>query len=106
MVAWAVFIAPRLWKSEVPRLSQEDLAFSPAIQAVTARPPSLYLVVDRAAWEGMASGERQDLVLQVGQTAEAAGYTGVNVRLGDGTTVGQWSIMQGAKLIARTREKS
>jgi hypothetical protein len=99
LAAWAIFIAPRMFRTEIPELSRAELSFSPAIQQVTARPPSLYLVVDRAEWRGMTTAQRQDLTLQVGQTAEAVGYTGVNIRYDDGTTVASWTVRQGPKLV-------
>lgn len=106
IVLWMVLVAPRFLRSELPTLTKGELAFSPAIQTVTARPPSLFLVVDGAAWEGMPSDQREELVREVGRTAEAAGYTGVNLRLDSGGTVGQWSVNRGVQLLERPRSKS
>jgi hypothetical protein len=106
LVLWMVIVAPRLFKSEIPTLTRDEVAFSPAIKSVIARPPSLYLVVDGAAWEGMPTDQREDLVRQVGKTAEDAGYSGVNLRLDAGGTVGQWSATRGVQLFERSRERS
>lgn len=100
---WAVLILPRAWAPSIPELSDQDLAFSPAIQQVIARPPSLYLVMDGAKWEGMPQHQREELVRQIGETAGGAGYSGAQLRLDDGTTLAQWSKARGVKLVPRSR---
>lgn len=101
--AWLILILPRSFVPTLPELTQQDLAPSPAIQRVIARPPSLYLEMDRARWNKMAPHEREELVRQIGQTADDAGYSGVQLRLPDGTTLAQWSKGRGVKMIPRNR---
>ena len=103
VAVWAVLILPRAWVPSIPELTDQDLAFSPAIREVIARPPSLYLVMDGAKWEGMPQHERDELVRQIGETAGGAGYSGAQLRLADGTTVAQWSKGRGVKLVPRSK---
>jgi hypothetical protein len=103
VAVWAVLILPRAWAPSIPELGDQDLAFSPAIRQVIARPPSLYLVMDGAKWEGMPQHQREELVRQIGETAGGAGYSGVQLRLDDGTTLAQWSETRGVKLVPRSR---
>lgn len=103
VAAWAILILPRGFKPELPELTAQDLSFAPAVREVTARPPSLFLVVDAAAWEGMPAEGREELVRQIGAKAEEAGYSGAHLRLKSGTTVAQWSRLQGVKLVTPAR---
>ena len=43
---------------------------------------------------------------QVGETVEAAGYTGAQFRTAEGASVARWSRAQGASLVERVRLKS
>jgi len=99
-VAWLVLVLPRAWKTEIPALEAREVTTSPVVEQVLVRPPSLFLIVDEAAWSAMPVESREALVRQVGGKAESNGYTGVNVRTGDGTTVGQWTRARGIRLIA------
>lgn len=103
VVAWLILILPRTFRQPLPELTSRDLAFSPAIREVIARPPSLFLVLDAAAWERMSAEQCEVLVRQVGETADGAGYSGAQLRLADGTTVATWSRARGATLVPRSR---
>ena len=102
-LVWTVLILPRSFVPTLPELTDQELAFSPAIQEVIARPPSLYLVMDGAAWKKMPEHQREELVRQIGQTADEAGYSGAQLRLRDGTTLAQWSETRGVKLVPSSR---
>ena len=106
VAAWMVLILPRAFVPSIPELTDQELAFSPAIREVIARPPSLFLVMDGAAWRQMSPEQRDALVRQVGETAGAAGYSGAHLRLPDGTTVAQWSRARGVTLVSPSRTGS
>jgi hypothetical protein len=101
VAVWTILIFPRALTPSIPELTGQDLAFSPAILEVIARPPSLFLVVDGGQWNRMTEHQRAELVRQIGETVEAAGYSGAQLRLDDGTTLAQWSETRGVKLVPR-----
>jgi hypothetical protein len=98
-LAWAILILPRMLEEPLAVLTLPDLPQTGAIQEVNARPPSLYVVVDSDGWRAMPSEQRTQWIEEVGQAASAAGYTGVNVRTGEGASVAQWLKQKGARLL-------
>jgi hypothetical protein len=106
ILAWSILILPRSWRPTLPVLTHQDLAFSPAIREITARPPSLFLVVDGPEWSRMPAARREELVRQVAESAEAAGYTGAHFRTGGGLGVALWTRLNGVGLIEPTDEPS
>jgi hypothetical protein len=106
LAAWCILVAPRFFRAELPVLTPQDLPLPPEVQEVIARPPSLFLVVDGAAWGRMPRESREALVQQVGRIAEEAGYVGVQFRNAKGTSVARWSLARGASLIEPTKAKS
>jgi hypothetical protein len=99
LLAWSILILPRMFKEPLPLLTMPDLPQSTALQALDAKPPSLYVVVDKQSWTAMPSEQRLEWVEAVGQTAAAAGYTGVSVRTGEGACVAQWLKQKGTQLL-------
>jgi hypothetical protein len=69
------------------------------IRDVVSRPPSLFVQVDKDLWNVLPKPERVALVEQIGQKADAAGYTGAALRTAQGTIVGQWLKSSGARLV-------
>jgi len=106
LLVWSVLILPRIFKDPLPVLTMPDLPLSTAIEALDARPPSLYVVVDKQNWNAMPSEQRLQWVEAVGQTAAAAGYTGVNFRTSDGASVAQWLKRKGSQLLTSSESGS
>jgi hypothetical protein len=106
LAAWGLLVAPRYWKPTVPVLTQQELVYSPAIRQVIARPPSLYVVVNVSEWNQLPPERREELVREIGATAEAAGYTGAQFRTEKGASVASWSPARGVSLIRDARFKS
>ncbi len=99
VVIWAVLILPRLGRGgSLPILTEQSIPQSTAIRELIARPPSLYVEVDAVEWKTMSSAERRQLVKEVGEVAKASGYTGVQFRDTDGSSVAQWLRSQGVWL--------
>lgn len=97
---WALLVLPQLvGKQRLPVLEADDLPASPAFAEVVARPPSLFVTVDTAAWGRLADDERRELIAEVGRNAEAAGYNGAVFREPGGRLVGQWLKKTGVKLL-------
>jgi len=71
-----------------------------SIREVVSRPPSLFIQVDADMWNVLPKAERVALIEQIGQKADAAGYTGAALRTQKGPIVGQWLKASGARLVA------
>jgi hypothetical protein len=99
VLAWTILILPRFFKEPLPVLTMPDLPQSAAIQKINALPPSLYVYVSREGWRSMSREQRSQWIEELGKTAAAAGYTGVNVRTSGGDTVAQWLKQTGARLL-------
>ena len=99
LVAWAVFVLPLLNRPELPLISETQVPVSDAIAGLTPRPPSLFVEIDRAAWDGLAEGGREQLVADVGSVAKASGYSGVVFRDASGKVHAQWLKEGGQTLI-------
>jgi hypothetical protein len=81
-----------------PTLTEQEMPQSVAIRELMARPPSLFIEVDANAWNSMSPTDRHRLVQEAGQVAEASGYTGVQFRNSEGSSVAQWLQAQGVWL--------
>lgn len=95
---WGVFIVPRITSKPLPELTMQDVAPRSAIRHVVARPPSLFVKLKGSEWNALSRGERLALVDDVGRTATAAGYHGVQFTLEDGSTAAQWLQEHGSRL--------
>ena len=82
----------------LPILTERNIPQSTAILELIARPPSLYVEVDVVEWKALSSAERRQLVKEVGEVADASGYTGVQFRDTNGSSVAQWLRSQGVWL--------
>lgn len=99
VIVWAVFVLPLLNRPTLPAITEMQLPRSGAIRMVNARPPSLYVEIDRAAWSALAESERVQLVDDVGAVAQASGYNGVVFRDGLGKVRAQWMRTGGSTLV-------
>jgi hypothetical protein len=100
-LVYMVFIFPRSSGTLAPRLELRDFENVPGVVAVRARPPSLFVEVDAAAWRPLGERERQALVASVGTLAEGAGYTGARLQSTEGESLGEWLLKTGARLTPR-----
>jgi hypothetical protein len=87
-------------------LTAEQLAHLVPVEKVAARPPSLYVTLDTAAWNRLPEQDRRDLIEEVGRLAGSRGYLGVHLRTRDGTTVGEWLSEIGSRLVTPPPEAS
>jgi hypothetical protein len=91
--------SPRRFRSNRPvELSIERFSHLEAVRGITARPPSLFVVVDPSAWHAATVAERVGLLEELGGIASEADYRGVHVRTTQGRAVGQWLAEGGARL--------
>ncbi len=101
LAMYGIVMMPRLATQGPPPLGLEQFSHVEAVQAVLAKPPSLYVVLHRAAWDAGTPAERQALLEEIGRVADAAGYRGVHARTDDGVTVGQWLKQSGVAIRQR-----
>lgn len=95
---------PRGGERALPRLKLEQFSHVEAVHRITARPPSLYVILHPDRWRELTPAERRELVTEVGRVAEGAGYSGAHLRISGGASVGQWLRKGGVKLWARPAE--
>lgn len=86
---------------ELPILAVTDFQTHGPVQEVLARPPSVYVRVDGAAWDRLGVEERQAALDGLSGVVEGAGYNGMHLTTMDGRTVGQWLKNTGSRLIAQ-----
>ena len=98
ITAWFIFILPRYERHVPPVLEQVAFGTVQGVLEITARPPSLYANVDAAEWTRMSRRERSDAIVRLAEVAGGAGYTGVQMRTADGTTVASWLEQTGIQL--------
>jgi hypothetical protein len=99
VAAWGIFILPRSFEERLHVLQPEQLGHLPAIQSFKAKPPSLYVVVDNASWDGMSPSDQQALLEEVGSIAKSFDYHGAHFAREDGRAVGQWLEQRGARIL-------
>jgi hypothetical protein len=100
-LAWAVFILPNLRPEPLPQLGLAEFKELPAIQAVMARPPSLFVTLNDSSWQALTEPEKLYLLKRTGSFAMAAGYSGAQFRNQAGVPVGQWLKKTGVKLFQK-----
>jgi hypothetical protein len=107
LLVYAAVLIPRLHQEPpTPVLTLEQLAHIDSVVRIKARPPSLYVELDTATWRARNERERQGILEELGRVAGAAGYSGIQARTGDGTTVGQWMSKTGVRLTPPGRKPS
>jgi hypothetical protein len=98
-VAQPRYVAP-------PELTTDEFRHIPAVRAIDARPPSLFVTLDEPGWNDMSSEDRLNTIREIGSVAEQAGYVGVQICTADGTPSGRWMKKTGAQLIRNSPEGS
>lgn len=106
IVAWVIVVLPRLSEEPMHVLTTQELPHSTLIEETTARPPSLFVELRSDEWNGLGRDERLRIVEEIGQAAQARGYTGAQFTSSAGGTVGNWLQEAGATLANRSDSPS
>lgn len=93
---------PQLIKMEPAVLTKADFPQAALFLDVTAKPPSVFIEVDGAAWREMDEHRRIALVEMTGEVLESGGYSGALLRTERGRPLAQWMKSGGATLIETT----
>jgi hypothetical protein len=101
LAVYAVVMVPRLKTRELPVLTLEQFSHLEVVRGVTARPPSLFVDLDRQRWQAATPTERHEMLREMGRIAGEAGYNGIHARTRNGVPVGQWLKKTGVKLHQR-----
>jgi hypothetical protein len=101
VVVYGIVNFPRLETPEFTVLTLEHFSHLETVRSVTARPPSLFVVLDRQRWQAASVDERRELLQEMGRIAGEAGYNGIHARTRDGAPVGQWMKTTGVQLHGR-----
>lgn len=101
LVLYGVVMLPRLKTRELPVLTLQQFSHLEMVRSITARPPSLFVVLDRQRWQAATPDERYELLQEMGRIAGEAGYNGIHARTRDGVPVGQWLKKTGVQLHRR-----
>jgi hypothetical protein len=83
----------------VPPVTAADLPRAEVFTLVEARPPSLYLTVDGAAWERFSQDKRTLVIENVSAAIAPVGYHGIHVATEHGRPVARWLERGGVRLI-------
>ncbi|NIM62373.1 MAG: hypothetical protein GTN89_15575 [Acidobacteria bacterium] len=89
-----------------PVLTAEEFGHIPIVRSIEARPPSLFVRLNGAAWDGLSAAERLDALRAAASIAEQAGYVGAQFWAPDGSVAGRWSKKNGAELVTESSEGS
>jgi hypothetical protein len=85
MAIWLLtFGLPGLVRGELRAISLEQLGRLELFEAVSARPPTLYIDVRVAEWGRLTADERQTVVQEVADVATSESYTGGLLRTAEG----------------------
>jgi len=90
---------PQISRTELPALSLADFQGGGIFLRVDAKPPSMFMEVDMAAWNNLDAAKRLTLVEMTGDILAANGYTGVLLRTERNRPLAQWLQGRGATLI-------
>lgn len=94
VVAW-----PNVANKPTRGFLQSDFEDLSVIRAVSARPPSLFVTVDDAAWGALTDDDRRRLVAKVAEKIGPAGYTGARFTGAAQRTLAQWLKAGGVRVI-------
>lgn len=98
--AWTgIVLFPMLTRDPLPTLTISDFRTVPQVRQVTARPPSLYVVVSERDWNRLSPDSRVKVVDQIGEIARRAEYAGALVRTSGDVTVARWFRKSGSTLV-------
>jgi hypothetical protein len=93
---------PQIIRMEPAALTKADFPQAAVFLDVTAKPPSVFIEVDGAAWREMDERRRIALVEMTGEVLESGGYSGALLRTERGRPLAQWMKSGGAILIETT----
>jgi hypothetical protein len=98
---YAVVMYPRLSRpAGPPILTLKQFSHLEIVRGITARPPSLFVRLDAEGWRTSPPDARRELLVEIGNIVDGAGYSGFHARTSDGVTVGQWMKSSGVRLTA------
>jgi len=101
LVAYAVIMLPRVATPGPTILSLEQFSHVEPVTGVSARPPSVYVILDGPRWHAGTPDEQRQWLQELGQIAGESGYTGLSARTHDGVTAGEWMLKTGVRLTPR-----
>jgi hypothetical protein len=101
LVLYGVVMLPRLGTRKLPVLTLDQFSHLEMVRRITARPPSMFVVLDRQRWQAASPDERRELLQEMGRIAGEAGYSGIHARTRDGVPVGEWMKKTGVQLHRR-----
>jgi len=90
---------PSTGGGDLASVGPAELGDAGLFQAVVSRPPSLYVDVDGAAWDGLTHVQKWRRVEQAVDLATPLGYQGVLLRDASGRAVAQWLRGRGIALL-------
>jgi hypothetical protein len=100
LAAWLGAIKlPQVAVNEPPLLGLTDLQGEGIFLQADAKPPSLYLEVDAAAWSELSAEAQMGIVESVGDLLAANGYSGALLRSAKKRPLAQWLQGRGAALL-------
>jgi len=100
VAVWLGFVKlPEHFRAPLPVLAVKDFPRSDGFLEIEARPPSLYVTLDSAAWSTMSREQRTQLVRTASSVLLTNDYTGAWMRTVDGRPVAQWLSGSGVRLL-------
>lgn len=100
-IAWIYFVLmPMTTRKTIPELTVHDFNTVAEIEAVQARPPSLYVTVSSHHWNRLGDSGKQWVVDATGRIALSHGYSGAVFKTSDGEAVAQWMQKTGTRVYA------
>jgi len=94
-----LFVMPRFSGPAIEPLTISDFDDSIGLSDVEARPPSMFVQVDRDRWRSLDEAGRLAVVEDVAHVLARKNYTGALFETGEGRPVAQWLRDRGTQLI-------
>lgn len=102
LAVWsAITILPGLRRPSLDLVRSSEIIDARQFESVDARVSSMFLTVDPGRWAAWSSAERHATLERVAGVLRERGYSGMFVRLTDGTAAGRWLADRGVELIER-----
>jgi hypothetical protein len=99
-LAWMLFVGlPGALRDDPRLVTLDDLAHAHEFVEVAARPPSLFVDADAAAWKRLSQAEKWARVRETSEVVAPLGYEGLLVRGPDGEPLAQWVRGRGVQLL-------
>jgi hypothetical protein len=101
LLVWLLaFVLPGLKEPSFRLLAASDFPSDEILRQVDARPPSLFVRVDGAAWSALDDTDRTELLEEMSRVLERHDYSGAFIETEQGLPVAQWLRERGPELIA------